>query len=285
MATSQLIPSSYYSGAPEGTAAPYDPNAAAKKAAADAAARAAQQRQSQPAPQMPQYQSQSASSGGVRPATASGSLAPVPTASSPFTPHATTGQTVNNPQGYSQTSDGVFHAPTQFGPQLQAINALSGMGLFGSGSSSSSSSGSATAPKVPNVQGPDTRAANAATFARAKDQAGETARGALTGLRSQLAGRGMLGSGMEAKVTGNIIGKGAQGLNEVTRSQAIQDVNTTENRANQTYAGDITQRGQDLNAQQAEFNRQAQMRSQQSQQQAKMLQGLLGSMLPGGLSY
>ena len=160
---------------------------------------------------------------------------------------------------------------TNAGQALKALQEASGLNLLGSGSSSGF--GGAGGAGVPRISMPDTTAANAAVFARAKDQAGETARAALTGLRGEMAGRGILGSGIEGGETANIIGQAAGGVNEITREQAIQDAANQARLAGTQYQGDITQRGQDINNQQSAAARQQQM-----------IQGLL-SVLPPGMLY
>jgi hypothetical protein len=89
-------------------------------------------------------------------------------------------------------------------------------------------------------------AARNAAFARAKDQAGATARASLNALRSILSERGIGGAGYEAARTGEIVG-GARGeLGEFTREQLIQDLRRAGEISDQEYEGLIAQRGQNL---------------------------------------
>ena len=129
---------------------------------------------------------------------------------------------------------------------------------------------------MPRVAPPDVSAARSAAFARAKDQSGQTARAAIDALRGEMAGRGVLGSGIEGGRTAEIVGQAAGGLGEVSREQAIQDAIAAAQYGAMQYGGDITQRGQDLAAQQ----QRAQL---EQQRQAQMLQGLLQFMPPGML--
>ncbi len=140
---------------------------------------------------------------------------------------------------------------------------------FGSGSSSPSTSGgiygsggipatitgaplpsqvqyNGTADQVKAIQGPDMTAANAAAFASAKDLTGQTARGALTGLSGAMAGRGIVGSGVEGRGQASIVNTGQQQLGEAARQQAINEAALKEQNALATYQGDVTQRGQNL---------------------------------------
>lgn len=111
--------------------------------------------------------------------------------------------------------------------------------------------GGATPPAHERIETPDSSAAMAASFARAKDRAGQIAQSALAGLRSNLGGRGLLGSGAEYKGTERIAAQGLGELGDVNREQAIQNANQAADFAKIGYQGDITQRGQDISAQQA----------------------------------
>lgn len=95
--------------------------------------------------------------------------------------------------------------------------------------------------------------AQRAVFGRAKDRAGQIASSALTGLRSALASRGVLGSGMETQGTVDAAMQGANIIGDVSREEAIQESQRGERaREFQTQAQlqqrgqDISQRGQDL---------------------------------------
>lgn len=147
------------------------------------------------------------------------------------------------------------------------------------------------APGVGQIQMPDLSAAQNAAFARAKDREGQMAQGALTGLRSSLGGRGLLGSGAEQRGTANIANRGLANLGEVNREQAIQGASANVDAAKLGYQGAITQRGQDIgqaqglnsiNLQVAQANMAAQQRQQElamqhnMQQEAFMRDMLLG---------
>ncbi len=189
--------------------------------------------------------------------------------------------------------------------------------LSGGASSSSSGSGYGNAPeqgapqvgpytppggppaRIGHMEGPDTSAANAAAFARAKDQVGQTSRGALTGLAGAMAGRGTVGSGVEGRGQQNIIQAGMGQLGDVSRQQAITNAELAQKTGEINYQGDISQRGQDIGygsgvnanmltargqditqrGQDLEQQRaMAAQRQSQSSQQASMLQGLLGAL-------
>lgn len=170
---------------------------------------------------------------------------------------------------------------TDAGAALRALQESSGLNLLGFGSGTVAGAGvggTGGGAGVPRVNAPDNAAAQAAIFARAKDQAGATARAALTGLQGEMASRGILGSGIEAAGTGEIIGRAGQGVNEVTRDQAIQQAANQARLAELGYQGDITQRGQDIAVQQAQAARQAALQQQ-------WMQGLLGAINTTGLLY
>jgi hypothetical protein len=100
--------------------------------------------------------------------------------------------------------------------------------------------------RVEHINPIDMSKANSAAFGRAKDQVGQETSGALTGLRSALASRGMLGSGAESRGTVSAITKGQGQLGEVSRQQAENEANQNLDIAKTNYSGDISQRGQDV---------------------------------------
>jgi hypothetical protein len=103
-------------------------------------------------------------------------------------------------------------------------------------------------PRIPGVSPEDRQAAEAAAFGRAKDRIGMSTQGLLKSIRSNASRRGISGSplagGQEADAL--MAGYGQQG--EVLREQAIQDLRRREAIQDQTYGGDINQRGQDISA-------------------------------------
>lgn len=102
---------------------------------------------------------------------------------------------------------------------------------------------------VPRVKGgidPSEAAAEAAIFARAKDRAGRLARAKANTLSHVMSDRGMLGSGVEAAGYGSIADDVVGQLGDINREMAIQSLNRRRAVADRDYAGDITQRAQDL---------------------------------------
>lgn len=96
--------------------------------------------------------------------------------------------------------------------------------------------------------GADVKAAEDAIMARAKDRAGLISKSAMTGLRDSMASRGLLGSGIEGEESAKIMGGAAGGLGELNREQMIQGVQGAQHAADTQFQGDITQRGQNLQA-------------------------------------
>jgi hypothetical protein len=171
---------------------------------------------------------------------------------------------------------------TAQGSELKAASTAAGVPIGSSSSSSSSTTGTssgsgggsslppsiagltaAASGAVPSTPGDggiapraqiapvDTSAAEAATFNRAKDQVGETASGALTGLRSALGSRGLLGSGLEERGTAAAAVGAAKELGDVTRQSAITKANLDNQNATTNFQGQISQRGQDFQREEA----------------------------------
>lgn len=106
--------------------------------------------------------------------------------------------------------------------------------------------GGGNAAQIAAIQGPNMDAANAAAFAAAKDQTGQEARGALTGLAGAMAGRGISGSGVEGRGQVGVVNQGQQELGAASRQQAVNQATLAETNALASYQGDVTQRGQNI---------------------------------------
>ena len=115
--------------------------------------------------------------------------------------------------------------------------------------------GEAQSTTTPRVEyggiGANEEAARGAAFARAKEQAGQTARASLSALEDVSAERGLMGSTLEASEQGRVAGGARADIQDFTREQLMQDLDRSREVANMTYQGGITQRGQDLSRQQA----------------------------------
>ena len=142
-------------------------------------------------------------------------------------------------------------------PELTSTDVSSGVGVpppvaFSPATFSGSFGATAAPPAapapLPSIAPPDTSAAQANAFARAKDQVALQTAGSLASLRSALAGRGGLGGGAEVRGTQNVLTAGQAQLGDVAREQAIQEGNRLTDFAKTGYEGAITQRGQDVTA-------------------------------------
>jgi hypothetical protein len=125
-----------------------------------------------------------------------------------------------------------------------------------------------TAPTVPSPMaqtGAISTAADAAhqaAFGQAKAQAGSLARSSLQGLRGELSERGILGSGVEGRGIADRLAMATNPLSDANTAALRENVGITQhnqdlasNAANIGFQGAITQRGQDLEAQNAARNR------------------------------
>jgi len=112
-----------------------------------------------------------------------------------------------------------------------------------------STSGGTMAPHVNSggIAGNE-EAARTAAFARAKDIAGKTALSSLTALQNVMNNRGMTGSTEDARLTQAGLLGGQDVINEYTRDQLGMDLNRAADIGDRVYAGNITQRGQDMSA-------------------------------------
>lgn len=93
---------------------------------------------------------------------------------------------------------------------------------------------------------PNEAAARAAAFARAKEQAGSTARAGLDSLYDVMASTGRSGSAVEAGAAGQVAAGTAGDLNDFTREQYIQDLDRSREVSDRNYQGDLTKRGQNM---------------------------------------
>jgi hypothetical protein len=151
--------------------------------------------------------------------------------------------------GSSSSFPTVDYGGTGSPPTVPFGGGLPGTGFGGGGT------GTGTPLPTERIAVPDTSAAQAAIFNRAKDQVGRTTAGSLTALRSALAGRGLLGGGAEVKGAANILTGGQQQLGDTTREQAIQEATRQNDFAKLGYQGSIEQRGQDITTSEGAANR------------------------------
>lgn len=166
-------------------------------------------------------------------------------------------------------------------PALEGLFNSINKNSFGASSSSNNGlpGGSNGVPAGPAGVAPvDTSAATSAAFANAKDQVGQETGGALTGLRSALAGRGLLGSGAESRGTTSVITKGQGELGKTSRGQAIETADLGQKNAETNYQGQVEQRGQDIAREQNVMQAQNQQAQLQLQQRQMVLNGLMSAL-------
>lgn len=104
-------------------------------------------------------------------------------------------------------------------------------------------------PLPGRVTGPspaDRQAAEAATYGRAKDKVGQETRASMNALANEMASRGLSDSSFMATGAANILQTGQQELADTNRSQAIDALKRAAEVEDRNYAGDVSQRGQDI---------------------------------------
>lgn len=173
---------------------------------------------------------------------------------------------------YSGIGSAIGGAGTTGGAGAPGTGTGTSGGVVGTGTGATTGGGAGGAYVAP-IQVPDQSAANAAQFAAAKDTVGQNARAALDSLRGEMGATGQLGGGAEATGTQNVITAGEGQLGNVTRQQAATNAQLGTQVAEQNAQLGVTQRGQDVQAQQA----QAQLALENRQQ----LFGLLGLAMKG----
>lgn len=123
----------------------------------------------------------------------------------------------------------------------------------------------------PSLELADPSASNAAIFAKAKDAVGQQSRAAINSLNDEMAGQGMSGSGFQGQQLENIIASGAGNLGQVSRDLASKNADTANDFAKTRYQGGITERGQNIQSQEAN----AQLELAREQQRQNMIMSLL----------
>lgn len=106
--------------------------------------------------------------------------------------------------------------------------------------------GSAGQPPRDQISLPDFRASESAAYGRAKDAIGQQTSGALSGLQSAMAARGMLGGQGEYLGMQGIATAGQGQLGEAARSQAQQELADTLDIEKANLGAGVTERGQDI---------------------------------------
>jgi hypothetical protein len=177
----------------------------------------------------------------------------------------TTAALGNGPGGTSLTSS------------LNGLGTAAGVTGSGAGVAAPATGGPVSAgAAIPGVGPIDTSAATSAAFGAAKDQSGQEAQGALASLRGLSAASGLSGSGMEAEGEKGIVENALGEMGSASRANATTIANNAETNAQGNQAAAITQRGQDIAAEEANATLAQQAAALKSQQSLQMLQMALG---------
>ena len=211
------------------------------QAAADAAAAAAQPAgQAQSTAPDPNAGSYTVSGQYVAPG-AAGPTGPAPTTSRPTS-------------AFSPSADSTGLGSGAYEQQQQTmLESRLGQEAFAQRLAALSKSGTATAPQITHSAGDGgaEAQARASSFARAKDQAGLNAQAALKSLHAVMSATGRTGSSQEADRAYEVLGTGRSDVNSFIDKQLESELQRAAQVGDMTYQGGITQRGQDLAAQQA----------------------------------
>jgi hypothetical protein len=105
-------------------------------------------------------------------------------------------------------------------------------------------------------------------FAKAKDASSRIGNQALQALRSEMVGRGIEGSGVEGRLTGNILGDVAAQQSDAAYQQSKMADEQAWEGAKLGYQGAVQQRGQDTGLAEAGYSGQISQRGQDIGQQS-----------------
>lgn len=128
---------------------------------------------------------------------------------------------------------------------------------------------------VGNIAPIDMTASNAATFANAKDQAGQEARASLSSLQGILGETGQMGGGASTQAARDVTENALGQLGAVTRQNAVTNAGQNLDVAKTNQATQLAERGQNIAAQEAQARlAQQQVALQFQEQMARSQQSL-----------
>ena len=165
------------------------------------------------------------------------------------------------------------NAPTQ----AQLLGAAPGWGL-GSGVNMVGGLGGVGGGQFQPIQPPSTAAYDNAAFGAAKARAGQLGQSALTSLQGQLADRGLLGSGVEARGLVDTLAAATNPLSDVNVAQLGQNINIGQHAQDLATQAGLTQRGQDIGLLESQNNIAAQQAIAQQNQQQQLLRAALSGL-------
>lgn len=180
-------------------------------------------------------------------------------------------------QGLLGTTNSALAGATSGAGSTGGTGAGGNVGISG-GTGTVGAGGGYAAP----IQVPDQSQAIASKFAAAKDTVGQSARAALDSLRGELGATGQLGGGAEATGVQNVINAGQAQLGDVTRGSAEEQAKLGTDVAEKNAELGVTERGQDVQAQEAQARLALENRQQLFGMLGLAMQGLRGGAGTGG---
>lgn len=129
---------------------------------------------------------------------------------------------------------------------------------------------------IPGIGPIDTSAATSAAFGAAKDQSGQEANASLKSLQGLMGAEGLSGSGMEAEGEKGIIENALGEMGSASRANATTQANNALDIAKTNQSAAITQRGQDIAAEEANAQLAEQQAALQASSSLNMLKLALG---------
>ena len=130
--------------------------------------------------------------------------------------------------------------------------------------------------QIPGIGPIDTSAATSAAFGAAKDQSGQEAQASLKSLRGLMGAEGLAGSGLEAEGNKGIVEKALGEMGTASRQNATTQASNALTEAEQNQNAAITQRGQDIAAEEANASLAQQQAALQANSSLSMLKLALG---------
>lgn len=166
------------------------------------------------------------------------------------------------------------------GTSLSGLQSAAGVGVGGAGSPGVIGAGTggpvSGGAGIPGIAPIDTSAATSAAFGAAKDQSGQEAQASLKSLRGLMGANGLSGSGMEAEGEKGIVESALGEMGSASRANATTQANNALDLAKTNQAAAITQRGQDIAAEEANASLAQQQAALQANSSLSMLKLALG---------
>lgn len=166
------------------------------------------------------------------------------------------------------------------GNGLSGLQSAAGVGVGGAGTTgvmAPATGGPVSGgTQIPGIGPIDTSAATSAAFGAAKDQSGQEAQASLKSLRGLMGAEGLAGSGLEAEGNKDIVEKALGEMGTASRQNATTQASNALTEAEQNQNAAITQRGQDIAAEEANASLAQQQAALQANSSLSMLKLALG---------